>query len=116
MSELNQIAKTMGGFVCMGCLKGSPADNAGVKYGDIVLSVNGKSTPDMQSFVDAKGLNDKGMDVVVFRGGKKHHLSFVYGERKETDPTALVMELSEMRVVPTTDPAFAAPKNSNASN
>ena len=41
---LFELAKTLDGLPVLGCLAGSPAALAGVRYGDILLSVNGQRT------------------------------------------------------------------------
>ena len=43
--QLEEIAATVQGVPVFGCLPGSTAAEAGVRYGDIVLSVNGVRTP-----------------------------------------------------------------------
>lgn len=67
--ELTSLAAAVGGLPVLFCNPGSPADLAGVCYGDIVLTVNGMKTPHWDAFVEARAKNSLGMTLEVFRAG-----------------------------------------------
>ena len=99
--DLSKLAGKLGGLPVLGCRPGSPAARAGIRYGDIVLTVNGEPTADWSAFVTARARNAGEMVVEIFRDGELqvHHLVFDRGE--PVDPFALLSELIEMRVLPT---------------
>jgi S1-C subfamily serine protease len=96
------LAKALEGLPVLGCLAGTPAAMAGVRYGDILLSVNGMRTKTLGDFVEAKGLRKDGMHVVIFRSGEEQPIELEYrAERQALDPTAVVAELATMRLLGT---------------
>ncbi len=68
-SDLHAIAATLGGLPLLGCLRGSPAERAGLRYGDVVLEVNGHRTPDWVAYIDAIQNRRGAMTVRIFRDG-----------------------------------------------
>jgi len=101
-SMLFQLAKTLDGMPVLGCLPGTPAALAGVRYGDILLSVNGQRTRNFGDYVEAKSLRKDGMTVVLFRQGEEKPIEFEYqASRPDVDPFALLAELASMRVLAT---------------
>jgi hypothetical protein len=67
--QLREIAATLKGVPIWGCLPGSSADEAGVRYGDIVLAVNGVSTPTIVEYLEGRKLREDGFDLLLFRDG-----------------------------------------------
>jgi len=101
-SMLFQMAKTLDGLPVLGCLAGTPAALAGVRYGDILLSVNGQRTRTFGEYVDAKALRRDGMQVVLFRAGEEYPVELEYDfNRGAVDTPALLAELASMRVLST---------------
>jgi S1-C subfamily serine protease len=76
---IEQLAKLYGGLPLIGCLPGSPADRAGLRFGDIVISVNGMPTRDADEFVAAKGFRDGRMSIVVIRNGAELLIELTQG-------------------------------------
>jgi S1-C subfamily serine protease len=106
---LFSLAKALGGLPILGCLRGTPAALAGVRYGDILLSVNGRPTRTFTDYIEAKGLRADGMSIVVFRSGEERPIAFEYDpNRTPVDPMDVLGELMEMRVLPT-DPVESGP-------
>lgn len=98
-NDLRSIAKTLGGMPVLGCLTGSAADRAGIRYGDVLLEVNGVAVNDAASYVKAKDTRSDGMTAVVFRAGQKVTFDVVYdAERPAVDPGSLVSELVALRI------------------
>ena len=54
--QLEEMAATVQGIPVWGCLPGSTAAEAGVRYGDIVLGVNGMPTPGIDEYLAARKL------------------------------------------------------------
>ncbi|HEX3770244.1 MAG TPA: PDZ domain-containing protein, partial [Polyangiaceae bacterium] len=100
-SALFQLAKTLDGMPVLGCLPGTPAALAGVRYGDILLSVNGQPTRTFGEYIEAKALRADGMTVVLFRQGVETPIELEYlPNREAVDPFALLAELAAMRILP----------------
>jgi S1-C subfamily serine protease len=100
-STLFQLAKALDGLPVIGCLKGTPAALAGVRYGDILLSVNGMRTKNFGDYLEAKALRSDGMSVVIFRAGVEEPVELSYDMNKPpSDPVSLLAELVTMRVLP----------------
>lgn len=85
------LAKALEGVPLLGVLEGSPAARAGARYGDILLSVNGRRTRTVIEYVEAKNLRSDGMELTVFRGNAELRLSFDYDAPAEyVDPREVV--------------------------
>lgn len=97
--SLFSLADALDGLAVLGALAGTPAAKAGVRYGDILLAVNGKRVRTVADYVEAKNLRADGMDVVVFRAGEERVITLSYGgESKAADPAAILAELVSLRV------------------
>lgn len=61
----------------------SPADEAGIRRGDVIVSLNGKSIEDSGELIDAvRSLTPgKDVDVIVLRGDDRKKISVELGER-----------------------------------
>lgn len=66
-TNIERLARAEEGVPLWGCTPGSPAALAGLRYGDIVLSVDGQRTRTVEEYVRAKA-EDRD-HVVVFRRG-----------------------------------------------
>jgi serine protease Do len=79
-----------GGAVVVNVEKGSPADKAGLKVGDIILSYNGKKIEDpneLPRLVAASKPGEKA-SLEVWRSGKREQLSVAVGEFPAESTTA----------------------------
>ncbi len=70
--QIQHMAEILGGLAVYACFPGSAAHRAGIRYGDIVLSVNGRPTPDQDSYMRARGVHSQVASVVIFRAGAHH--------------------------------------------
>lgn len=97
--SLFSLAEALDGLPILGALPGTPAARAGVRYGDILLSVNGKRVRTVNDYVEAKNLRTDGMDVIVFRSGEERIIALSYEEGSgAAEPAALLAELVTLRL------------------
>jgi len=96
--SLFALAKALEGIPVLGALEGTPAARAGVRYGDILISVNGRRTRTFGDYVEAKDLRKDGMQIVVFRAGEERLTELTYDESRKVDPASLLAELVALRV------------------
>lgn len=92
------LAKALDGIPVLGTLQGTPAARAGIRYGDVLLSVNGMRTRNIFDYVEAKALRTDGMEIIVFRGGVEQTSELVYEAAVHTDPAKLIAELVTLRI------------------
>lgn len=90
--NLERLAATLGGLCLLGCLKGSPAARAGLRYGDVVLEVNGHATPSWSAYIDATRVRLPVMTVRIFRDGEEHIVEVPLDERPRTFDAMEMME------------------------
>jgi len=69
--QLEALAEVVQGIAVLGCLPGSTASVAGVRYGDIVLSVNGLRTINVDDYLAGRRLRSDGMELRLFRDGNE---------------------------------------------
>ncbi len=92
------LAKALGGIPILGTLDGTPASRAGIRYGDVLLAVNGRPTPTVLDYLEARALRADGMEVVVFRAGAEHVRDLTYDTEVKMDPRAILAELMTLRI------------------
>jgi S1-C subfamily serine protease len=97
--SLFQLAAALEGVAVVGVLPGTPAEGAGIRYGDVLLEVNGMRVRNFDDYIAAKALRDNGMDVVVFRSGNERIERLVYEPRTSPpDIHELVAKLAAGRL------------------
>jgi S1-C subfamily serine protease len=69
--QIDEIAVAVRGVPVRGCLPGSTAAEAGIRYGDIVLAVNGFPTPGLYEYMSARKLRSDGCELKLFRDGQE---------------------------------------------
>jgi S1-C subfamily serine protease len=87
--QLTQVAISLSGLPILGCASGSPAARAGLRYGDIVLSLNGAPTPSWTAFFEASARADGPLRLSVFRHGRELELTLALA-RDARSPRALL--------------------------
>lgn len=102
--EFERLAATLGGLCLLGCLRGSPAERAGLRYGDVVLEVNGQRTPNWVSYIEAIRVRRPVMTVRFFRDGTEHLAELqLPPETSPASPQELLHELARNFIVPSDD-------------
>jgi S1-C subfamily serine protease len=108
--QLEEIAATVQGVPVWGCLPGSTAAEAGVRYGDIVVGVNGMPTPGINEYLEARKLRSDGYELRLFRDGQE--LTVFVPFRPPTDSLmALAEQLAHGRYVAPRDSDVPPPKS-----
>lgn len=99
--DVTRLASRLNGVPVLGCRPGSPAARAGVRYGDILLAVNGRPTPDWASYIEAKATRRGEMKVELFRAGETLTFELALPTQAEpVDPALLLDELIESGLMP----------------
>lgn len=94
MSELSQLATMLGGLPVLGCLAGSPAGHAGVRYGDILLSIDDKPTRSWDEFLEARRACRGGFKARIFRDGSELEIQIVFRTGQLPSPLEVLSEVS----------------------
>jgi len=100
--QLEEIAATVRGVPIFGCLPRSTADAAGVRYGDIVMCVNGVRTHGLDEYLAARALRDDGIELRILRGGQELEL-FVPFQAPEDDLETFAGKIAEGRYLGKSD-------------
>ena len=74
-AQLDRLARILGGIPVWEVYADSGAAAAGVRFGDIILRVNGKETPTFEQFLAIGEANLSRLEFEVFRNGKTLRLS-----------------------------------------
>jgi S1-C subfamily serine protease len=99
--ELGRLATALGGLPVLGCLSGSPADEAGMRYGDILLSINGSKTGSLEDFMQARGQCNGRIVARVFRMGLGAELELAFELRPASrTPLETLQELQSRGILP----------------
>lgn len=102
-TDLAHLASTLGGLPIMGCLEGSPAAEAGLRYGDVLLSVDGEPTDSWSAFLAVRERAVDALHIRVFRQGATLELVLPLRPADKT-PLAVLGELQERGILPSPDP------------
>lgn len=109
-AEILALANAEGGIPIWGCLPGSPASRAGIRYGDILLSVDGQEVSSVSEYLALREAASGEITLVVRRDAEL--LTFVlavpiteFDQRSfaEKAEQALKMDLAHPGQVPLLD-------------
>ena len=92
-SDLLTIARTLGGLPVYGCLPGSPADRAGIRYGDVLLAVDGRATRSWDDYIEIRRHSGASIRVRLFRDGVEFEVDLALQRDFASDPTSLAQSL-----------------------
>jgi len=83
LKDYLKIKKSVKGVLISSVAKGSPADKAGIKSGDVVTKFNGKTVDSVSKLKNAVGFSDfnKKLSVNIIRNGKKKTLKLILKEK-----------------------------------
>ncbi len=76
--ELSRLAAALGGLPVLGCLRRSPAAEAGIRYGDILLAINGVATPTWEEFLAVRNTCKGGFTARLFRDGQEMDITITF--------------------------------------
>jgi S1-C subfamily serine protease len=77
LAHIERTAQILGGIPVWEVFPRSEAERAGIRFGDIVLSVNGTATPTFDAFLRAGARHLAELEFEVFRNGATLRLSRV---------------------------------------
>lgn len=69
--QLHEMADILGGIPVLSTIPGSPSAEAGIGYGDIILSVNGMKVTKIEEYAEARKLITGKVEVVLWRNGQE---------------------------------------------
>jgi S1-C subfamily serine protease len=75
LAHIERVAQILGGIPVWEVYPRSEAERAGVRFGDIILSVNDTATPTFEAFLDAGAHHLAELEFKVFRNGSTLRLS-----------------------------------------
>jgi hypothetical protein len=75
------LARALEGMPVLGCVEGEQAAAAGIRYGDVLLYVNGRRTRTLADYIEAKQLRRDSMNVVLFRDGREQFIELSFAKR-----------------------------------
>ncbi len=78
LDDLYEMARLLGGIPVISCTAGSPAHKAGVRYGDVLVQMNGFPTPDLSAYVEAQDTDAALIPLTVIRNGAPLELVMVH--------------------------------------
>jgi C-terminal processing protease CtpA/Prc len=91
--DLIQLARSLNGLPVYGCLPGSPAEKAGVRFGDVLLSVDGLATPTWEAYIEARAHSGESIRLRLFRNGTEFEVDVVLDRSLTHDASTLVSAL-----------------------
>lgn len=108
-TTLSRLAFTLSGLPVYGCLPGSPAERAGVRYGDVLLSVDGHATPSWDAYLAARQVSGSSLVLRLFRDGRELEVEVPLQGGSRLDSSTLAATLGMLGRSPSTPPGSGDP-------
>ncbi len=89
-ADIIALAKAEEGIPVWSCTPGSPSERAGVRYGDIILEINGKRVRTIGDYLEESRASGETFQMTVRRGGEL--LNFEIERRRDLSGADLVAE------------------------
>lgn len=96
-AALSKLAEALGGLPILGCLEGSPADEAGVRYGDVLLAIDGMATRTWDDFLQARAKSQGRFLARIFRDGAEFEIEVPLKPATKS-PLETLLELVDQRL------------------
>lgn len=71
IKHVNRLARALDGLPLLGCVPGSPSHRAGLRAGDVILSVGGHRVRTLDDYARVTRDTPGSREVVVFRDGEE---------------------------------------------
>lgn len=81
LATVARVAEILGGIPVWEVFPNSAAEHAGIKFGDIILRVNGIATPTFDSFLAAGRKHLEHLEFEIFRNGELLRLSTTFEQQ-----------------------------------
>ncbi len=103
LREVLDIDEEFTGLLVANVTEGSPADKAGMRHGDLIVSVSGREMETPDDLVKLVQSKKPGSEVVValVRDGKKHKMTVLLGTAPAKTPKDTGIEMPDSRSLPT---------------
>jgi S1-C subfamily serine protease len=105
LDDVYDLARAFNGIPVLGCMDGSPAHRAGIRYGDIVVQMNGMPTPDVGAYARAQDTDAIRVPISVVRDGVTLELVLEYAASRTPRPRAVAEAVVEARIFAPSRPA-----------
>lgn len=100
--DLLELARALEGLPVFGCLAGSPADLAGIRYGDVLLAVDNVPTRTVDDYLAARRQSGASIRVRLFRAGAEIELELAL--RQPLDVHEVVASIKDLLFEPEPEP------------
>jgi S1-C subfamily serine protease len=77
-TTVDKLAKIYGGMPFLAALPESPAARAGLRWGDVVVAVNGLPTPGIEAFVEARATREGSAVIRFVRDGREREVELTW--------------------------------------
>jgi S1-C subfamily serine protease len=100
IDSLGRLATALEGIPVWGSLPGSVAQRAGMRYGDVIVRVNGEPTPTVDAYLRAQSTRTDGMTVTFVRDGAEHSADLAFASASRPSVDAVAREVVDSRMMP----------------
>ena len=84
--QFYRLAEALGGIPILGTLPGTPTARAGLRYGDILLAIEGQRTTSIGVYVEMMRNRGEKVLATIFRNGIEHEVTLDFqAQRRQWD-------------------------------